>query len=363
MNNVLDKVILGNPIQNYFILAMVLLFVSMIKRYLSQWLAGLLFKEVRKWAPDIGQNEFADLLLRPLEYFFLLVAFMLTIDHLNFPPELNIVVYNGYSLKAVLTKVLELTLTISIIWIILRVIDFMSLMISKSADILHDKTDNQFIVFFRDFFKAIIFIFGAIAFIRILFGAALVNKIIAGLGIGAAALALAAKESIENLICSFIIFFDKPFRVGDTVRVDAIQGAVEKIGLRSTRIRTVDKTFVTVPNKKMVDSILDNISLRTQQRALMRLEVAGDTNADSLLQVLQDIKNLLQQHDKVAENFIVNLNDFTKDTYVIQIIYLTNVIEGVAYNGLRNELNLGFIKILERRNVKLASTKVEINEK
>lgn len=363
MNNILDKVILGNPIQNYFILAMVLLFVSMIKRYLSQWLAGLLFKEVKKWAPDIGQNEFSDLLLRPLEYFFLLVAFMLTIDHLNFPPELNIVVYNGYSLKAVLTKILELALTVSIIWIILRVIDFMSLMISKSADILHDKTDNQFIVFFRDFFKAIIFIFGAIAFIRILFGAALVNKIIAGLGIGAAALALAAKESIENLICSFIIFFDKPFRVGDTVRVDAIQGAVEKIGLRSTRIRTVDKTFVTVPNKKMVDSILDNISLRTQQRAMMRLEVAGDTNAERLLQVLQDIKNMLQQHDKVADGFIVNLNDFTKDTYVIQIIYLTNVIEGVAYNGLRNELNLGFIKILESRDVKLSSTKVEINEK
>jgi MscS family membrane protein len=363
MNNVLDKVIFGNPIQNYFILAMVLLFVSMIKRYLSQWLAGLLFNEVRKWAPDIGQHEFSDLLLRPLEYFFLLVAFMLTIDHLNFPPELNITVYNGYSLKAVLSRLLELTLTVSIIWIILRVIDFTSLMIAKSADILHDKTDNQFIVFFRDFFKAIIFIFGAIAFIRILFGAALVNKIIAGLGIGAAALALAAKESIENLICSFIIFFDKPFRVGDTVRVDAVQGAVEKIGLRSTRIRTVDKTFVTVPNKKMVDSILDNISLRTQQRAMMRLEVSGDTNADSLLKVLQDIKSLLQQQDKVADNFIVNLNDFTKDTYVIQIIYLTNVIEGVAYNALRNELNLGFIKILESHNVKLASTKVEINEK
>lgn len=358
MNNVLDKVILGNPIQNYFILAMVLLFVSMIKRYLSQWLAGLLFKEVRKWAPDIGQDEFSDLLLRPLEYFFLLAAFMLTIDHLNFPPELNIVVYNGFSLKAVLTKVLELTLTVSIIWIILRVIDFMSLMIAKSADILHDKTDNQFIVFFRDFFKAIIFIFGAIAFIRILFGAALVNKIIAGLGIGAAALALAAKESIENLICSFIIFFDKPFRVGDTVRVDSLQGAVEKIGLRSTRIRTVEKTFVTVPNKKMVDSILDNISLRTQQRAQMRLEVAGDTDAESLIKVLQDIKALLQQHDKVADNFIVNLNEFTRDTYVIQIIYLTNVIEGVAYNGLRNELNLAFIRILESRDVKLAPVRV-----
>ncbi|WP_343667083.1 mechanosensitive ion channel domain-containing protein [Chitinophaga sp.] len=363
MNNLLDKVILGNPIQNYFILAIVLLFVSMIKRYLSQWLASLLFKEVRKWAPDIGQHEFSHLLLRPLEYFFLLVAFMLTIDHLNFPPELNVMVYNGFSLKGVLNTLLELALTVSIIWIILRVIDFISLMISKSADLLQDKTDNQFIVFFRDFFKAIVFIFGAVAFIRILFGAVLVNKIIAGLGIGAAALALAAKESIENLICSFIIFFDKPFRVGDTVKVDAYQGAVEKIGLRSTRIRTQDKTFVTVPNKKMVDSILDNISLRTQQRVALRLEVAGDTQAENLLQVLQDIRNLLERNEKVADGFIVNLHDFTSTTYVIQIIFLTNVIESIPYNQLRSEVNLGIINILESQGVKLSSTTVEIHEK
>ncbi|WP_440132932.1 mechanosensitive ion channel family protein [Chitinophaga sancti] len=363
MNNMLDQVILGNPLQNYFVLAIVLLFVSMIKRYLSQWLANLLFKEVRKWAPDIGQQEFSYLLLRPLEYFFLLVAFMLTIDHLNFPPQANIVIYNGFKLKAILGTLLELALSVSIIWIILRVIDFVSLMISKSADLLHDKTDNQFIVFFRDFFKAIVFIFGAIAFIRILFGAVLVNKIIAGLGIGAAALALAAKESIENLICSFIIFFDKPFRVGDTVRVDAYQGAVEKIGLRSTRIRTQDKTFVTVPNKKMVDSILDNLSLRTQQRVVIRLEVAGDTAADKLLKVLQDIKQLLQQHDKVADGFIVNLHDFTSTTYVFQITYLTNVIEAAPFNQLRSELNFGFISILEKQGVKLSSTTVEIHEK
>ena len=363
MTNFLDTVILGNTVQSYFILAIVLLFVSMIKRYLSQGIATLLFKEVRKHAPDIQQQEFAHLLLVPLEYFFLLVTFMVTADHLNFPPELNFKVYNGYTLKVFLETVMDLTLTISVIWIILRVIDFISLMISKSADLAHDITDNQFIVFFRDFFKAIVFIFGAVAFIRILFGAVLVNKIIAGLGIGAAALALAAKESIENLIGSFIIFFDKPFRVGDNVRVDSFQGSVEKIGLRSTRIRTQEKTFVTVPNKKMVDSVLDNLSLRTHQRVAMRVEVAGDTPAASIMQVLQDVKDLLKGNDKIQDGFIVNLHDFTKDTYVIQIIYLTYVIEGVQYNALRSDVNLAVIRSLENRNARLSSTTIEINEK
>ena len=89
-----------------------------------------------------------------------------------------------------------------------------------------------------------------------------ISNLITGLSIITAAVALATRESLENLIASFIIFFDKPFTMGDLVKVENITGNVERIGLRSTRIRTDQKTFITVPNKKMVDSILDNLSLR-----------------------------------------------------------------------------------------------------
>jgi MscS family membrane protein len=212
------------------------------------------------------------------------------------------------------------------------------------------------VVFFRDFFKAIILILGAIAFIRILFGNGLVEKIVAGLGIGAAALALAAKESIENLIGSFIIFFDKPFRVGDTVKVDSFQGTVEKIGLRSTRLRTLEKTFVTVPNKKMVDSILDNLSLRTQQRVALRLELGTDAPSEKVYSLLQDIRQLLKNNSNILDNYVVNLNDFTKDTYVIQIVFNTYLVDGHQYAALRETVNLAVIRLLEDKELKLPST-------
>jgi MscS family membrane protein len=93
----------------------------------------------------------------------------------------------------------------------------------------------------------------------------------------------------------------------------------------------------------------------------MRLEVAGDTPAASLLQVLQDIRNILKGNEKILEDFIVNLHDFTKDTYVIQIIYMTYVIEGIQYNALRSDVNIAVVKALENRGAKLSSTKVEIN--
>lgn len=360
MNEFLNQVFLDNSVRDYMILVGVLLFVWIVKRYISKGVAAILFRLVKHWSPQIDEKDFVNLLLRPLEYFLLLITFMLTIDRFTFPRLLNVHVYGKATLQNVTDTLLELSLSMSIIWIILRLIDFIALVLEKKADLTEDKTDNQFIIFFRDFFKAIIFIMGAIAFIRILFGVGLVNKIIAGLGIGAAALALAAKESIENLIGSFIIFFDKPFRVGDSVKVDAYQGSVEKIGLRSTRIRTLEKTFVTVPNKKMVDSILDNLSLRTQQRVALKLELGTDTPADAVLSFLQDVRQSLKNNESVLDNFTVNLNDFTKDTYVIQIIFNTYIIDGTRYAALRESVNLTVIKLLEARGIKLPTTSTNV---
>ncbi|MCK7558942.1 mechanosensitive ion channel family protein [Chitinophaga sedimenti] len=306
MNEFLNRDFFGNPIQDYLIVAGVVLLVLIIRRVLSKWVASLSFNFIKGWTPSLKRSDFVDLLVRPLEYLLVFVAFMLTINRLHFPPQLDFTIYrkmhsvtvngtavqqmNTLTIHDVLTTLLELTVSLCFIWIFLRLIDFVALVLEAKADLTEDKTDNQFVSFFSDFFKAIVMIIGALIVIRVLFGQTLVEKLVAGLGIGAAALALAAKESIENLIGSFIIFSDRPFRVGDFVKVDSYQGTVEKIGLRSTRLRTVEKTYVTVPNKKMVDSVLDNLSLRTQQRAAIRVEAAADTQADKLERVIKDIQ-------------------------------------------------------------------------
>lgn len=358
MNDILNHVILGNTIRNYSIVLGIVLFIFLIRRLLSKSLATGLFRLIKHWSPQIREHEFVELLLRPIEYFLLLTAFIMASNHLVFPPDLNVVIYNGasgpYRLQMFAQTLLKITFSLTIIWILLRLIDFVSLILEKKADLTEDKTDNQFIAFFRDFFKTIIFILGGMVLINILFGKDLVEKLVAGLGIGAAALALAAKESIENLIGSFIIFSDKPFRVGDSVKVDSFLGTVEKIGLRSTRLRTLEKTYVTVPNKKMVDSVLDNLSLRTQQRVAIKLELAADTPAASVTQVVKHIHAYLEKHRDVEEGFSVNLFDFNKDSFVLQIIYMTNILEGTGYLTLREDVNFAAIGILEENGVRLA---------
>ena len=203
MNDFLNHVILGNTVRNYTIVLGIVLFVFLIRRYLSKGLASGLFRLIRHWSPQIKEHEFVELLLRPLEYFLLLTAFIMASNHLLFPEELNITLYNRpsgpYQLQSLIQLLLKVTFSLTIIWILLRLIDFVSLILEKKADLTEDKTDNQFIVFFRDFFKAIAVIFGAMVLINLLFGKELVEKLVAGLGIGAAALALAAKESIETV--------------------------------------------------------------------------------------------------------------------------------------------------------------------
>ncbi|WP_346317285.1 mechanosensitive ion channel domain-containing protein [Chitinophaga sp. YIM B06452] len=358
MNDFLNQQFLDNSVRNYLIVAGIILFVYFIRRYISKGLAAGMFRLIKHWSPSIAQQEFVQLLFKPLEYFLLMTAFIMASNHLVFPSELNIIVYNRagnpYTLQMLLATLVKIVFSMTVILILLRLIDFVALILEKKADLTEDKTDNQFIIFFRDFFKAIMFIIGAMILIHILFGKDVVDKLVAGLGIGAAALALAAKESIENLIGSFIIFSDKPFRVGDSVKVDSFQGTVEKIGLRSTRLRTLEKTFVTVPNKKMVDSVLDNLSLRTQQRVALKLELAGDTTSDKVAAVVKGIQDYLQNHADVEPGYSVNLFDFTKDSYTIQVIYMTNILEGNAYLELRENVNLAAISILEKNGVRLA---------
>ncbi|WP_341834265.1 mechanosensitive ion channel domain-containing protein [Chitinophaga pollutisoli] len=359
MNEFLNQHFLENSVRNYLIVAGIIFFIFLIRRYLSKSLAAGFYKLIRHWSPGIQQQAFVALLLKPIEYFLLMTAVIMASNHLVFPEALNIVIFNRavepFTMKMLLAFVLKIVLSMTFIMILLRLIDFFALILEQKAGLTSDKTDDQFVIFFRDFFKAIVYIIGAMILINILFGKELVNKLVAGLGIGAAALALAAKESIENLIGSFIIFSDKPFRVGDSVKVDNFTGTVEKIGLRSTRIRTLEKTFVTVPNKKMVDSVLDNLSLRTQQRVAQKLELSGDTPPGSVLAVVKDIQAYLGKQREVEAGFNVNLHDFGKDSLMLQIIYMTNILEGSPYLELRERVNLEMLAILEKHNVRLAT--------
>lgn len=357
MWNFLDKVILDNQIRAYLVVAGIIFLTVLFKRYLSRYIAGLMFRLVKRIAQGVDKHSFVRLVVSPLETFLLLAVSIVAVDGLIFPSILDIKIYKVH-LHDLIDAVSVIVLIITFIWLLLRMIDFIAMILNQKAEKPADVSDNQLVVFFKDLFKVLFVIMGILMILKMAFHYQISNLITA-LSIGGAALALAFRESLENLIASFIIFFDKPFMVGDIVKVHEINGTVEKIGLRSTRIRTEQKSYVTVPNKQMVDSIMDNLSLRTQRRALVQLELHSDTSHDSVNRFSQRVRNILQERKDKVENFTVFLSDINKNAFIVHVEFFTAPIPIADFNNLRQEVNLSMIELMEEMNIKLATKEAD----
>jgi MscS family membrane protein len=353
MGSILDKVFLDNSLRSYIIVAGSLLIIFLFKRLMSRYLAGLLFSFVSRVAHGVDKKSFVKLVVSPLELFLLLLLSVIVVNELTFPKAINVVIYKA-TVHEFIDAVTTIVLIITFISLLLRIMDFIAMILHHRADQTSDPADNQLIVFFKDFFKAVLVIIGILMILKLAFSYD-ISSLLTGLSIATAAIALATRESLENLIASFIIFFDKPFTMGDIVNVNNIQGTVERIGLRSTRIRTDEKTYVTVPNKQMVDSIMDNLSLRTQRRVLQQIELHADTSHDNINQFIQRAKNVFIQKKEKVENYSVFLLNISKNAFVIQVEFFTAPIPVANFNELRQEINLSLIALMEDLNIKLAT--------
>ena len=329
-----------NAIGDYCIILLIIFLAWFFRRPLSNYFAGLLFRWLRHVLQKVDRTLFNELVIDPLERFLLIVVTVFMLYRLHFPPELDFSIYK-FDSKDLINNLGTLMLITSFTSLLLRSIDFAAILLEQKAGQTPDQSDNQLIVFFKDFFKVLLFIFSLLMILRFAFGFD-IGGLLTGLSIVGAAIALALKESLENLIASFIIFFDKPFVTGDLVKVNAITGTVEKIGLRSTRIRTEQKTFVTVPNKQMVDTILDNISLRTQRRADLKIELAS-TNTPYLIQSFLERVRVVLQQDAI-EQFNVTLSDIRSNRVVVEIDYYTAAIPLASFNALREAVNMELLQ-------------------
>lgn len=356
MNDFLEQVWLDNMMKHYFIVAGVILFVWMLKKFISRYFAGLLYRLVHQVWKDVDKQSFTRLVVKPLGRFLAILVSIVALYKLNFPQEINVDVYK-YTVKDIVHCIGNIILIVSFVSLLIRIIDFIALILEKRANLTQDQTDNQLIVFFKDFFKAILVIVGVMLVLRYAFGLN-IGGLLTGLSIVGAAIALALRESLENLIASFIIFFDKPFIMGDQVKVLNVTGTVEKIGLRSTRIRTDQKTFVTVPNKQMVDSVLDNLSLRTQRRGDLKLELALQTPAATLELVVAGIQKILNR--KEIENAGVHLSEITGTAVIILSDYYTAPVTIQEFNDIKQEINLQSLQLLEELKAELAGASTDI---
>jgi MscS family membrane protein len=348
----LEQVYFSNTVKSYLVVTGIILFALLVKKYLSRYIIALFLKFAKRIWKTLDKQNFIDKVAQPLGWFVVIVVSVFSIDKLNFPEVLEYEIY-GHTSRDIISRIGPGIIIFVFTWLLLRLIDFIACVLEEKANLTEDTRNNQLVVFFRDFLKVIVGICGVLLVIKACFHQPIGN-VLTGLSIVGAALALAAKESLENLIASFIIFFDKPFFTGDTVKVNAVTGTVERIGLRSTRIRTGDKTLVTVPNKQMVDSVVDNWSLRTERRAEIKLELSAKTTEATLKQITAGIKKILAAYSDRINNSEVFVKDIIRNTVLINVEYFTMSIPLSEYFQLKNDINLQIKKLVEDNHAEFA---------
>ena len=264
----------------------------------------------------------------------------------------------------IIAKSYGVLLGVNITWLIVKLADCIAYILKEKAEKTESKQDDQLIPFVTDITKVIIWIFGLLVVISNVFDIN-VGSLVAGLGIGGLAVALAAQETLENLLGSFTIFLDKPFMVGDLVTVNGITGTVERVGLRSTRIRTLEKSYVTVPNKKMINAELDNLTLRTSRRVDFMIGLIYGTKLNDMQNIINEVQTLIDNHPQTSDtDNIVRFFEFADSSLNIRVIYFVNTMDWNIFLDVKQEINFKIMEIVEKNNTSFAfpSTSVYIEK-
>lgn len=268
-----------------------------------------------------------------------------------------------YYLSIAITQGIKIVQTVFFIFLLLRTVDLMIHYFKKITDKTESTLDDQLIPIVRTALDVIVVIGGLIHILTLL--EVNVTALIAGVSIGGLALALAAQDTVKNLIGSVMIFADKPFQIGELITVRDITGTVEVVGFRSTQIRTLGNSVVAIPNGVLANEIVNNMALRTYRKFIITVGVTYQTTPDNLEGFINGIKLVIEKHPKtIKEGFEVVFNNMGASSLDILLNGNLEVSGWSEELKTKQEILLAIIRLAEVLNINFAfpSTSVYIEK-
>lgn len=360
---ILDTIFFDNSIKEYLFFLSTLIIALIFKKLLSKYFSHLLYKLIGKKETSVGVDKFNELLTKPIGFFVMLSVIYIGASQLQLPSFLDFSSDSNFGGQSIITKTFSLIYIYAVYRIFLRVIDYIGLILKQKAALTENKMDDQLIPFATEIAKIIVVIFALFIVLGNVFGIN-ITALATGLGIGGIAIAMASKESLENLLGSFTIFFDRPFTVGDIVQVGSVTGKVEKVGFRSTRITTFDRSIVTVPNKKMVDAELDNLGLRPVRRVKFHIGLTYETSTDQIKNIVNDIQEMVNIHSKTNSDGRVRFQEFGASSLDILVIYYVDSPRWEDLINAKQDINFKIMDIVKKHKSDFAfpSTSVYLQQ-
>jgi len=182
-----------------------------------------------------------------------------------------------------------------------------------------------------------------------------INGLIAGLGLGGLAIALAAKDALANIFGGIVIIIDKPFKIGDWISTSNLEGTVEDVTFRSTKIRTFADSIVTVPNSTLANEAITNWSRMDKRRITFNLGVTYTTPKHKLEKCISRINDMLINHPDIhKETIFVHLDKFSESSLDVFLYFFTITTNWAEYLSVREDIHLKIMEILEEEGVSIA---------
>ena len=213
---------------------------------------------------------------------------------------------------------------LSLVWAVYRMVDVFAAWLGHRATLTDSKLDDQLVPLVRKSLKVIVVIMGGLFILQNL--NVNVASLLAGLGIGGLAFALAAKDTLANFFGSIMIFSDRPFQVGDWVKIGDAEGIVEEVGFRSSRIRTFYNSLLTIPNGKIVDTVVDNYGARVYRRVFTTLNLTYDTTPEQMQAFVEGVRAILRANPHTRKDYYeVHMSGFGAHSLDVMLYFFFKV--------------------------------------
>ena len=352
MEELKNAIYLDNSAWDLLLFGGIILIGFILKRFFSNSFSKIVFRFI----PDesISIQDCVQLIRKPFELLIFWIFFYFAIKNLHVPSIWNLEPIENSGLLYFAKKGFESAVIFTITWIIVRLMKVVIMVAQEKWNGADQKSKQQFIPFLNDLSMVFIITASGFVFLGRIFEVDVV-ALITGLGIGGLALALAARETLENLFASFTIFLDLPFVVGDNIQIGSISGDIEKIGFRSTRIRSADGNLILVPNRLLTSQSLENMSERDHRRAKYTILCELSTKPAQIEKAIAAIESFIQEEPLCKKKTPrVILEGFGAYSIDISVTYFVQTKDFAKFQATKQAINLGILKVLEKEKIVMA---------
>jgi MscS family membrane protein len=340
MQDFLEKTFYHNTVADWAISLLIILG-SVIVGKIIYWFFGNIVKKLTSKTETKIDDIIVDMIEEPIVLALTIVGLWYGLHRLDFTES-------WYDMMG---KVYHILLTINVTWLIARLIDAI---IQEYVVPLTEKTesdlDDQIIPIVRKGLRSAIWILGVIVALN---NAGYdVTAMIAGLGIGGLALAMAAKDSVANIFGGIMVFTDKPFKVGDRIKINGFDGTIEEVGIRTSRMRTLEGRLVTIPNAQFTGDMVENVSEEPTRKVILNLGLTYDMSAEKMEKAIATLKEIAANNKEIEENISVGFNSF--GDFSLGIIFIYYIKKESDILNTQTDMNLAILREFGKHGLDMA---------